>query len=94
MRQERLCLKAGTKDCTGMPLRISQIKKSKEKFCINNTQTWVFSVCCDALIVRRGKLGPGCSVVAFCRQRDVYGSIQNGCCLNRLGEFERGDANS
>lgn len=31
--------------------------------------------------------------VAFCRQPGVYGSVQNGCCLNRLEEFERGDAN-
>lgn len=35
----------------------------------------------------------GRDIMAFCRQPGVHGSVQNGCCLNRLGELERRDAN-
>lgn len=65
----------------------------RESFAHTTTETQLFSFCCDGLIVCLGEPGPGRTVMAFCRQPGVRGSIQNGCSLNRLGEFERRDAN-
>lgn len=72
-----------------MPIHVDGIIQNPRKsFAQTSIEMQLFSFCCDGLIVCEGKLGPGHTVMAFCRQPGVRGSVQNGCCLNRLGEFE------